>query len=178
MTPDRQKIFVDYMTFKAGTPGTIITTTAISTVLVFLADAESITRRDYLKYRKQHANYFVKYPAASEALCDFLAWNGVGFNRTKRKVADKSVEPLELQSTLNERCEKMLNEILEWLPTKRDYSTDNAKENRVHLFRDDQQGAQFSAVCPWSCARLLLPMGSRDSALLTATTARHGSATR
>lgn len=92
----------------------------------FLEKSESITRRGYNAYRKSNMSQLLD-SVASQAICDFLAWNGVGFRKKKKE----NVKPLEKLSEVSAKNQSLINEFLSWLYSNSDYS-----ESTYRIYRD------------------------------------------
>ena len=66
---------------------------------------------------------------ASHAICDFLAWRGVGFRVPKKKQED--VIPLEKLNVVSANNQALINEFLNWMCSNSDYS-----ESTYKVYRD------------------------------------------
>lgn len=91
----------------------------IDAVLFFLYNAESVNKRGYNKFCKQHAEYLVTYPFAKEGILHFLGSRGVGF----RNVTAKKIRASELILTsIDQRRREIINGFILWLKDNKDYS--------------------------------------------------------
>ena len=48
-------------------------------VLIFLEEADEISRRGYQRYKQAHASELSTMPGATDAILDFLSFIGVGY---------------------------------------------------------------------------------------------------
>lgn len=122
MTDDRLHILGKYVEWLTESGHTAISIgTRLSSVHKFLNDAPSLDRRGYAKYKHEHAEDLIgKKSLRTEAILDFLAYLGKGYQRSEHK--QKRAAPLEKLSTLSERNRQKLNEFIVWLNDANDFS--------------------------------------------------------
>lgn len=119
MTAEKSKLFNDYIQNLYQTDRSYDRIGKyIKHVKIFLDNCDSISRAGYRRYKKENAEIILE-PLACEAICDLLAFSGVGFNR-KRKV--DNVKPLEKLSSISIKNQKLLNDFILWLHNGNDYS--------------------------------------------------------
>ena len=118
MDTDRQNNYTSYLGHLSSS-GTTYRKIGLAAkyVLIFLEEAEEISRRGYQRYKRAHASELSTMPGATDAILDFLSFIGVGYSRAKRKV-----KSLEKKEDICARNEKKVNEFIEWLDTESDAS--------------------------------------------------------
>lgn len=118
MDTDRQNNYTSYLGHLSSS-GTTYRKIGLAAkyVLIFLEEADEISRRGYQRYKKAHASELSTMPGATDAILDFLSFIGVGYSRAKRKV-----KSLEKKEDICARNEKKVNEFIEWLDTESDAS--------------------------------------------------------
>lgn len=129
MIQDRLTIYTDYINhlYTRGIPYEQIGK-YIKYVGDFLKNSESISKKGYNAYRKTHMSELLD-SIASHAICDFLAWRGVGFRVPKKKQED--VIPLEKLNVVSANNQALINEFLNWMCSNSDYS-----ESTYKVYRD------------------------------------------
>lgn len=111
MDTGRQNNYTDYLGYLSSCGATYRKIgLAAKYVLIFLEEAEEISRRGYQRYKRAHASELSTMPGATDAILDFLSFIGVGYSRAKRKV-----KSLEKKEDICARNEKKVNEFIEWL---------------------------------------------------------------
>ena len=115
----------------------------------FLDKSEHISKRGYNSYKKKYMSELLD-ATASQAICDFLAWRGVGFRSVKHKIDE--VKPLEKLNILSEKNKLLINDFLHWLYSNSDYSGNTYKVYRDGLKSFFEYSNEFSAE---SCKRYL-----------------------
>ena len=96
-------------------------------VASFLENAETISRRGYLKYKRDNiANIRDKHiETFTEAICDFLSFRGIG-----HRAAARTVKPLQKLSRISNKNQQLLNDFLNYIMSDRDYSP-----NTIAIYR-------------------------------------------
>ena len=118
MDTDRQNNYTGYLGYLSSSGATYRKIgLAAKYVLIFLEEADEISRRGYRRYKQAHASELSTMPGATDAILDFLSFIGVGYSRAKRKV-----KSLEKKEDICARNEKKVNEFIEWLDTESDAS--------------------------------------------------------
>lgn len=83
MDTDRQNNYTSYLGHLSSS-GTTYRKIGLAAkyVLIFLKEADEISRRGYRRYRQAHASELSTMPGATDAILDFLSFIGVGYSRT------------------------------------------------------------------------------------------------
>ena len=118
MDENKQKYYVEYLRYLCSNGTTYRKLgTAAKYVLEFLEATETVSRKEFVKYKKAHAAEFTRRDGALDSILDFLAYHGVGYKRKQRKV-----KALEKKSDIAEKNAKKVNGFIDWIATEFDYS--------------------------------------------------------
>lgn len=98
----------------------------IRSVMDYLESVEEVNRKSYKDYVKNNAEKIVSNDVCKEALCVFLDFAGVGFNRKKK---ERKEVPLEKLNVLSDKNRKQINEFMSYLQQDYDYS-----QNTLYLY--------------------------------------------
>ena len=125
MIEERQKYLMNYITWVYGRNIPYdYAGRSIKNVCDFLENAESVTRRGFLAYKKNNAEIFID-PIVQKSICDMLAVSGVGFRQIRKK--ESHVIPLEKLKTITERNKRLINDFIIWLHENNDNSENTYK---------------------------------------------------
>lgn len=92
----------------------------IDAVYRFLDSAEEVSRRGWKRWKKDHAEDFIYMPWMTDAVCNFLAFRGVGYKKAKeQKGMARYVDKIEKRDV---RQTETINNFLLWLQNEREYS--------------------------------------------------------
>lgn len=85
----------------------------------FLEHCDTVTRKGYVYYKKNNPQVQID-PLAVNAICDILAFIGVGYRRKKKTAS--SAKPLEKLCVISAKNKELLNEFINWVSDNKDYS--------------------------------------------------------
>lgn len=93
----------------------------IDAVFRFLLDADEVSRRGWLHYRKNHAEVLMYMPWMQDAVCDFLALQGIGFRQAKyaSKKKNRNIDNIKKRDI---RQKEIVNGFILWMNGEREYS--------------------------------------------------------
>ncbi len=94
----------------------------------FMENAEVVSRRGYLAYRRKNAAELSRHPVASEAICDMLSFLKIGYRKAK-----ETVTPLDVKTQISEKNQKTVNEFVAYLQENNDYSVHTVDIYRTSL---------------------------------------------
>ena len=118
MNSDRQNILSRYISYLYTTGRSYdFIGRYIRHVSDFLEKSESVSRKGYISYKRENADLIARYPILCDAICDLLAFLGIGYKKKEVKV--RSLEKL---SSISERNRELLNSFILWLTENNDYS--------------------------------------------------------
>ncbi len=120
MKPENMKLLSDYVQCLHGS--TIPYERRgkyVDAVWFFLCNTDSVDKRGYKQFCKQHSAYLVANQHIKEGILHFLAIKGIGYRKTAIKKASTS----KLQLTkIDQRKKETINGFLVWLQENNDYS--------------------------------------------------------
>lgn len=121
MDTDRQAVFINYCKFSYSS-GKSFKRIGLDTCAVqdFIENAVSLNIKGYRSYMKYNALKIVKNIGYKRAICEFLAFIGQGFGG--RKVS-RRYKPLERLSTISPKNKELVNNFMNYLMDKEDYSS-------------------------------------------------------
>ena len=123
LTPEKQELFCSYAEHVTA-KGAGATDHYLGYVYDFLTEAEDVSKRGYIKYRRTHAAEFSSSLKQQKAISDFLAWCGVQIGGVKKRIRTKA---LEKRSRLDEKAQQILNGFSEWLLKEKAYSQNTVR---------------------------------------------------
>ncbi len=91
----------------------------VDAVWYFLCNTDSVSKRGYKQFCKQHAAYLALNKHTKEGILHFLASNGIGYRKTVIKKANTSKLTL---IKIDQRKTEIINGFLVWLQDNNDYS--------------------------------------------------------
>jgi site-specific recombinase XerC len=126
MDETRQNMFNEYITYlySTGSRKYDIIAYYIKSVKNFLEKTESVNRRGYNRYKKNHSAELINERYAKDAICDFLNFRGIGYGKCRKST---SYSPLEKLAVISEKNRKIMNEFIHYLTEEEDYSPHTLK---------------------------------------------------
>ena len=118
MTEERKNIWNEYTQYLCSKEG-IDALSYMKGVKLFMENAESLNKRGYRKFLKEHAYNLSIYPKWKNGIIDLLDFLGSGF---KHKVKKKNESKLEKLSDISEKNAQKINEYANYLMLEHDYS--------------------------------------------------------
>lgn len=154
MEENRKDIFLKYINYLCDNNGRSFEYTGkyVKYVRDFLENAVSINRKGYNLYKKTNAYMFAQCPLTKDAICDFLSFIGVGYQKKKQLVKDK---PLEKLSSISEKNNKIMNEFISSLMDEFDYSPNTLSIYSSSIKKFFEYSNEFSLE---SCRRFIVTL--------------------
>ena len=98
---ERKQILADYIQKELGQKSFVQVGKCVSAVSYFLTHASDISRRGYREFRRGNASYLTINPWATDAICGFLNFRGVGYSKKQNRKEETLEEKPSLISDKN-----------------------------------------------------------------------------
>lgn len=113
---------------------------AVMTVRFFLSNVECVTRKEYVRFMKEHASDFTRRTFRKDLLLEYLNFVGVGFGRKmKRKTSNLNVE-----QKISDKNKELVNGFAKYLQDENDYSAVTIKMYVGHVTKFYNYFERFS----------------------------------
>ena len=124
---ERQQMFSEYMLILHQTTMSFEKRGRYAdAVLLFLQEADSVSRSGYRHYSQSHAELMVQKTWMKSAILHFLSSRGIGYKKTPNsfRIGEIDSQPLEKHEV---RQKRIVNDFLFWLQNEKDFSEHTLK---------------------------------------------------